>query len=500
MGSVKFEFCAKFCVLGFLALIFCYLIVLLGVFSDEIQMFRDFKASKSEISLDQLNAYSSSIFDSYQKATMKPIHFLYTIPDNSSSCNDDDELLSLYLRNTQTICTCPYSSNFSAGQCPSSNLKNCYTSSEGQLDFSNWKGVKFCVSRITDWYKKTTDSQCQSNYMDCLNNMCVNTNNSSNSSNCPITGIQISGNSSTNNLSNYSFISNFSDGSSLYITRTIGQNFVIDLEVEINGVPCIYNYETPIRNESFLLESIPDGCHLYGDDQSIYTEIDSQNESDMYDQNNDIEIGEYLKNDQKLQNDSAMLFSVITPITKCIFQYKLTLDDPIFNTLSELRNGGNVIGVVLIVIYLILFFIHIWGLYTKRILTDSITLAFLMILLVFIQAIVCPISLAYVSQLITNNEYLYDMNLNQCFANDGYNRMVSDLLNFLLINTSKVFNIIYTILYFSLIIFLCTMLYLMDKINYNYFFDEEGKGALEDTDILENCKINSDDLECDCIL
>ena len=127
-------------------------------------------------------------------------------------------------------------------------------------------------------------------------------------------------------------------------------------------------------------------------------------------------------------------------------------------------------------------------------------MVFLMIFMVFIQEIVCPVSLSYLGMSIKNNQYLFDMNANKCFENSGYNRMISDVFNVVFVDTRKIFSIVFTILYFSLVIFLCVILYLVDKIKYNYFFEEARNGILEETDFLENCKINVKDVECDCLM
>ena len=96
-----------------------------------------------------------------------------------------------------------------------------------------------------------------------------------------------------------------------------------------------------------------------------------------------------------------------------------------------------------------------------------------MILMVFIQEIVCPVSLSYLGMSIKNNQYLFDMNVNKWFENSGYNKMISDFFNFVFVDTRKIFFILFTILYFSVVIFLCLILYLVDKIKYNYLFEED---------------------------
>ena len=40
----------------------------------------------------------------------------------------------------------------------------------------------------------------------------------------------------------------------------------------------------------------------------------------------------------------------------------------------------------------------------------------------------------------------------------------------------------------------------MDKLKFNYFFDEDAQGILEESNFAENCKMNMDDIDCDCLL
>lgn len=502
MASVKFEFCSNFCIIAFLFLIFSYLIVLLSVFSAEIQTFRSFESSQSKFTSEELDAYSSSLSDAYEKATLNPINAFYSIVSNRS-CNTGDELLQLYSWNTQTICVCPYNSQFSAGACPDFTNKDCYTTGERQLSLYDWKGGLICVNRITDWYIKNSDSQCDSNYLSCSHNMCVKKNEDANITNlCPITRIAVSLNTTIKSVTNetYQFISNLSNGTKLFVSRDYDNDFIIDLQVEINGPPCIYQLESPIRNSFQLLKATPNGCSVYNSDKSIYTQVDSQNEWNLYLENQITKMTEDIANIQSFATNTAKLYSVVRTKTYCISQYNLLLKDPIIETLYNMRYGGDAIGIVLVLLALLLFFIHFFGMLNKRVIVESLILAFYMIAIIFVQGIICPISLSYVSKSIANNKYLHEMNLNNCFAFNGYNKMNLDLADNILINSSKVYGIIYAILYFSLVVFLSVILYLMDKIKFNYFFDEEAKGELEQINFMETCKINLDDIDCDCLL
>ena len=507
MSSVKFEFCSKFCIISFLTLIFIYFIILLSVFSAEIQQFRDFKSLQTKYSSDEMNAYSNSIYDSYEKASLNPINSLYIVTSNFS-CSNEDELLNLYFWNTQTICVCPYNSQFTTGACAEYTNKNCYTTDERQLYLYEWKGLQLCASRISNWYKKSSDTQCSSDYIGCARNICAKKNNSSNSTDiCPITSVQVVENTSeidvngTNSSISYTLISNLSDGSKLYFSRNYDDNFIIDLQVEMNDVPCIFELEAPIRTSEFqLLKAKPNGCSQYGNDKNIFTQVDSQKEWDFYADNQIENMTQDIKNIKSFAQSTAKLFSVTRTETICTSSYNLNLNDPLLSTLANLRNGGDAIGIILVVLGLILFIIHVTGIINKRLNVDSLVLGFLVILIVFIQGIICPISLYYVSTSITDNQYIYDMNSKNCFVNQNYNQMNDDLAKTIIINTSKVYGIIYTILYFSLIMFILIILYLMDKLKFNYFFDEDAQGILEESNFAENCKMNMDDIDCDCLL
>ena len=499
MSSVKFEFCANFCVLGFLFLIFAYLVVLLSVFSAEIQLFITFSDSQAKYSSDQLSAYSSSVSDAYRKSTLNPINAFYTISANSS-CSESDELLSLYSWNTQTICVCPYISQFSSGSCPDYTKKDCYTTSERQLSLYSWKGRQFCVSRISAFYQSP---QCNEGDLQCANSLCVKA--SANSTmNCPITKLQISSfyENSSGNSSGISldFISNLSNNSFLYASRNYSGDFIVDLQVEINGIPCIYELESPIRTEFQLLKAIPNGCLSYGNDKDSYVEIDSQLEWDLYTQNQIPRLTEDIKNIESFATNTARLFSVFRVKTSCFSSFKLELADPLIETLKNLRFGGDALGIIIVVLTIIFWTIHVAGMVYRRVKVDSIILAFLVIVLVFIQAIICPISLNYVSRSIGNNQYIYDVYKGKCFAEQGYNDMIKDLEENVVVNTQKVYAFINTILYFSMVMFIVCILYLMDKLKFNYFFDEEAQGYLEENDFGDLFKQVLNDIECDCIL
>jgi len=274
----------------------------------------------------------------------------------------------------------------------------------------------------------------------------------------------------------------------------------VDLQVEINDIPCIYELESPIRTEFQLLKSTPNGCLSYGKDTETYKEIDSQIEWDLYVQNQIPKLTEDIKNIESFAKNTAKLFSVFRVKTTCFSNYELNLADPLIETLMNLRYGGDTIGIILVFLTIALFAIHVIGMLHKRENVDSIILVFFVIIIVFIEAIICPISLNYVSGSIRNNQYIYDINKGNCFVNQGYNDLIRDLKENIMINTEKTYGFINTILFFSMIMFIICILYLMDKLKFNYFFDEEAQGVLEANEFSENCKVNLDDVDCDCLL
>ena len=105
---------SKFCVIAFLLLILCYLIVLLSLFALEINIFRNLRALQLNYTSIQIDGYSDSLLKSYKLVTLDPINFIYTIPSNSSSCENNDEIVTFYSKKTVTVCLCPYASHFYA--------------------------------------------------------------------------------------------------------------------------------------------------------------------------------------------------------------------------------------------------------------------------------------------------------------------------------------------------------------------------------------------------
>lgn len=505
MASVKYDFCANFCVFFFLFVIFGYLVILLSIFAAEIQFYIDFEDAQSHYSSNEKDAFVLGIQNSYDLTTLNPIISLQIISSNNS-CPNNTENLGLYLWNTQTICVCPYTAQFSSGSCPDYAKTNCYTTGERELLLYSWKGVYFCATRTSNWYKKNSDSNCSSSYISCANNICVkNDSNIENSNNlCPITKISITKNetnqTSNNSTYNDQWISDLNDNSSLFISKDYEGDFLISLQVEINGPPCVYPLEAPTRNEFQLLKSKPNGCLTYGQDTKIYKEIDSEIEWNLYLQNNLEKLTEDIKNIQSFAQNSANLYAVTRTQTSCSPKFVLEIDDPIKESLFNLRKGGNTIGLIFIIICLLLFIYNFYHMLNKREYVDSVILASLLIIIIFVQGIVCPISLYYVSESINNNYYLSEIYKNKCFSYDGYNKMISNIAENQLVDSTQAFGFINSILYISLVLFLLIIFYLMDKIKFNLFFDEEAQGALEESEIMGNCKINLDEIDCDCLI
>lgn len=506
--SVKYEGCSNLCVFLFLICIFCYLIILLAIFGAEIQLYQNFEDSKNIYSSDQIKSFVLGSQDASEKSSLHPIISL-TLTESNSNCSNGTEILSLYSWNTQEICVCPYNSQFSSGSCPNYTQTNCYTTGERQLSLFNWKGAHFCVKRNSEWYQKDSGSVCSSDYISCANNICMKKSNISVGTNstdefCPITKILIAKNQSNESLTNssykYNFISNFSDNSSLYVSKAYEGDFITSLQVEINGKPCVYPLEAPVRSEFQLLKAKPNGCQAYGSDKNIYSEVDSQIEWDLYTQNQLQKLTSDIKNIQTFAGNTAYIYTVTRPKMSCSPKFKVLLDDPMIVTLNTIRKGGDTLGLVFIVITLILLFVHTYYMFKLGNYTDSLVLAFLIIFIVFIQGIVCPISLYYVSTHLMNNSYIDEIKRNNCFKYEGYNNMIKDFGSSILLDTQKDFSFINTILYLSLLLFIFIMFYLMDKLKFNNFYDEEAHGTLEDSDFLKDCKIDVDDIECDCIL
>lgn len=500
MGSIKYESLSIFCQIALNFILFTYFLVMLSITSAEVDEFRKFN-SKLYTS-DERQAMIHSVSTSLERLISNPIYSIYMI-QGESSCNASDSAVPLYYWNTKTICVCPHNSQFSPGSCPEFN-KDCYTTSERQLNLFSWKGSRFCTKRIQDWYKRNSESSCDLNYIMCPNNICIKkTLQILSENNCPITSILVNknmnGTEPTSKPLNHSFISNFKNESySFWVSKTVGSEPIYNLAVEINDSPCIFELEAPIKTEFQLLKAIPNGCNTYGNDKSIYQLIDDQKEWDFYVENNIPLLTEDIKNIYSFAVHTVKLFTVNQIKINCEIKSKnFNPNDTGMKTLRSIRSTGDSIAIIMAVMGLILFFIHLSGMIYKRNLSDSITLSCHAFLLIFLQAIISPIALYDLRQSYSKNKFVKEMIDGNCFEVQGYNKLYEDLARTLFTTSNKVNDIIYTILYYSLIMFLICILYVIDKLHYNNFFDPESGGTLEEANFNESCFNDDDCILCD---
>ena len=504
--SVTYDNLNGSCICIWWIIVFLYLIILMSIFSAEINVIRSLTTSNFKYSNEQMIAFSDSLYNAYQLSSLDPIKNFYLVPTNSS-CNDGDELLNLAIWNSKEICSYPYYSNFSLGACPDdakTNRKyNRYTVNEQRSYLTNWNNVQFCVNRYNYWYK-SSDSNCESDYIACPKNLCVQ------GDQCPINNLMIANSSDSSNLtlntSSYTYISvgKIGNFSHLFVSRNFNADFIIDLKVSINGKPCIYEFETPKRYSNLsILKPTPNDCATYGRDSSIYSQIDMQNEWDFYSQNNVNYILDGLSLEEYTLGNTAMFFSMTQTPNSCPSgNFLIDSDNSDIEAFSNLRYGGDIFGLVFVIFCLIMFAIHTIYMFCDKKMVESFVISFKILIFIFVEAIICPVSLFYLGKIVKNDKFLNTIITANCFQVQNYNNLFSVYGQEILIDSTKVYGFIHTILYFSLIVFILDILYFIDKISFNYFFDREG-GFWEKT----NCCDSRDDwcdcdnnIECDCII
>ena len=495
----------KACICFWHIIVFVYLIVMIAIFSAEIKQLKALKTTASKYDGDQLLGFSDSLLNAYQLASLEPIQELYVILPNST-CVPGDELLNLDIWNSKPICSYPYFSNYSIGSCPGDTSKNKkanrYTIGDQRFYLTNWGDVQFCVRRFRSSYKEwyvRNSFDCNAGYYACKNNVCVK------GTTCPINNLLVIDSSNSTlqlNTSEYSYslIGNINSTRRLYASRNYNSEFIIDLAVGINGKPCIHELEAVQRvNNLDFLKTVADNCRNYGSDDNIYSQIDIQQEWDYYDQNNLKYIMAGLSLENYISHETALLYAVTRTANSCPSgNFMIDSDNSDIFSFLTLRNGANTYGLVYICITLIIFFIHILGLICgERKLVDSIVISLILLVFIFVEGIMCPISLSYLGKIVKNDNFLNKIISAQCFQIDGYNRLFQDYGDEILIDSSQSYRFIHTILYFSLVVFLLDVLYLVDKIVYNMYFNREEGGVLEEVQCCDNINNRDDDCNCD---
>lgn len=500
MSAAKYDFLTVFCQTFLLFLIFAYFIIILSITSSEIDAFKDLHNRVSEYSSEDKKALTHSVIATYEKLKYNPINSILLI--NNGSCPLNYEILPIYFWNTKTVCVCPYNSQFVVGECKNYISKDCYTSEERELDLFTWRGNQICIKRNNDFYVKNPQDACKAEYILCSNNVCVL---GKSSDLCPITSIIIQKKLNNQSLENptpqnHTFLSGMNDNNfNFYISRSVEKDYISFLQVEMNGSPCIYELESPIRKEFPLLRANPNGCAKYKNDNGIFKLIDFQNEWDFYLNNNLNVIAEDIKNMQSYSINNAMLYSGTKIKIKCKdIPGRINTNDTEYPALEAIRDTGDSISIILSCVGLVLFFIHVFGIVYYKTMCDSLFLGIYCLIFIFFEGLITPISLYYFRKTIDQNEMLYKIHKSACFEIDGYNKMFNDLESIIFVSNEKINNILYSILFFSLIIFIIDTLYIIDKLVYNFFFDNESKGILEDSEFISSCNCDCDD--CDCVL
>lgn len=499
--GVKYDECSNTCYALWIIIIGLYLIVMLSIFSSEIQEINNLKTSNSKYDDDELLTFSDSLLSAYQLTSLNPISQILILPSNSS-CPVDFELLNLTIWNSYQICNSPYSFNYTIGSCPSDSKSNKanqqYTIDSKRIYLYHWGDSIFCVKRNSDWYR-TTSSNCNSGYKLCPKQVCVKGNE------CPITNFKITnGSEQANNLNTsedtYLYSGDVSSLKKLYVSRNYISDFIIDFAVEVNGKPCINQYETPYRsvNISFLKPK-PNNCSTYGSDPAIYQKLDEQQEMEFLVQNNIKFMFQGVNFMNSTINNTAFLYSVTrTPNTCSNGAFLIDSDNSDIESFASLRYGSNIAGLVTIIMAFIIYFLFFSEICKDKKLYHSPALGVFIIITIFVQLIICPISLYYLKNIEKNDKFLNTIISEKCFEIQGYNKLFSTYGQDILINSTKIFGFIHTILYFSTIVIILLILYFIDVLRFELFFDASDSAKLDCGEF--DCKDCCDDDNSTCDL
>lgn len=499
---------------------------MLGIFAGDLEDIRLYETSDSDTDFSSIDfdGYISSIKEVYESINLSPIKDIYLVNTNET-CSSDSKL-DLYQWSTSTLCNCPYSSKLTMGKCES-DMYNCYTTSSRSITLNIWRGKMFCVSRYTTgtWMTKGQSETCPDTYLTCGQKVCVKKSGRESEDVCPISKLFVGTNETLptisdlyNNKTNKTNISrrylenqtfvipngfylkaNFSDSfnSQLYLSRNVQDPPIINLKASANGFPCIFNLEENKRVSNFqFLKASPNGCSKYSSDKNSFSLVDRKYEWDFYVDNNLLKITSDLLNMKNYILDITELYSQTWISNSCHKNLDIIIQKETTNTqnLIDSRRGSDVIGLIIIIIAIIMWFVNIIYCFMKKRIIDSFNLTIWITIFIIIEEVICPISLNYINKIENNNSFLYDIGLSECFDIESYNNLFSDLRYGILVNTQKFKNMTLTILYFSMLMFIINILYFLDKLRWNYFFEEDQKGPLENVKFKNVC----DEDDCDC--
>ena len=111
--------------------------------------------------------------------------------------------------------------------------------------FSNWGEIQFCVQRLTNWSKRSIFG-CNAGYKLCPNKVCVD-----NAEKCPLNNLMVMDDSEQYDAASFEYIWKISASSRLLASRSFDADFIVDINVGINGIPCIFELETTKRTQIF---------------------------------------------------------------------------------------------------------------------------------------------------------------------------------------------------------------------------------------------------------
>lgn len=145
--------------------------------------------------------------------------------------------------------------------------------------------------------------------------------------------------------------------------------------------------------------------------------------------------------------------------------------------------------------------VHFLYLFQKNLAHSPIFSTYLLIF-IFIEFIICPISLNYLTKIQNNDKFLNSIISSDCFTNQEYNKLFDNYGQDILIDSKKDFGFIHTILYFGLVVFISLFFYIIDISRFQFFFDVDDVGYLEKEQWCKGCDNKDDKDDCckDCDL
>lgn len=210
------------------------------------------------------------------QANLLPINAIFQTASVTSYClTRTEKIIFKTWAGTDPGCTCNSGNNYKYF-CSAERIGCVNLGDTPQTSFSVWKGVGFCVQRVTS-YLEQTNGNCPKNMKTCATS-CVGLDDL-----CPINSFVISNDSPTGDQVQLPL----STGEKMIYSTTGTGKPIVTWRASFFGEPCV----TPSYNEApkngtpyFLDRENQQGCSSFGSYQAART-TDTQNLADFFDQN-----------------------------------------------------------------------------------------------------------------------------------------------------------------------------------------------------------------------